>query len=61
MCSISERSPPPSVGAEGSELVAIQARAVKDEPVVKDKNWIPSRKPEDLAVFSTALIEALRA
>lgn len=33
---------------------------VKDEPVVKDGNWITSRKPEDLEQFSTAVVEALR-
>jgi protease I len=34
---------------------------VKDEPVVKDGNWITSRKPEDLQQFSDALILALRS
>ena len=32
---------------------------VKDEPVVRDRNWITSRKPEDLKAFSDALLEAL--
>lgn len=32
---------------------------VKDEPVVLDRNWITSRKPEDLDAFSSAFIEAL--
>jgi protease I len=32
---------------------------VKDEPVVKDRNWITSRKPEDLKAFSEAIVEAL--
>jgi len=34
---------------------------VKDEPVVKDGNWITSRKPDDLQQFSDALIQALRS
>lgn len=34
---------------------------VKDEAVVKDRNWITSRKPEDLKLFSDAMIEALQA
>jgi protease I len=33
---------------------------VKDEPVVLDKNWITSRKPEDLEQFSEAIIKSLR-
>ena len=32
---------------------------VKDEPVVKDRNWITSRKPDDLQQFSEAIVEAL--
>jgi len=32
---------------------------VKDEPVVRDRNWITSRKPEDLQQFSDAIIEVL--
>jgi len=32
---------------------------VKDEPVVVDGNWITSRKPEDLDVFSSKFVEAL--
>ena len=32
---------------------------VKDEPVVKDRNWITSRKPDDLPMFSDAIIEEL--
>ena len=32
---------------------------VKDAPVVKDGNWITSRKPDDLEQFSTAMIEEL--
>jgi protease I len=32
---------------------------VKDQPVVRDRNWITSRKPEDLKPFSDAIVEAL--
>ena|SRR6266850_7615177 len=32
---------------------------VKDEPVVTDRNWITSRKPEDLEKFSEAIVEQL--
>jgi protease I len=32
---------------------------VVDEPVVVDENWITSRKPEDLELFSAKLIETL--
>jgi protease I len=32
---------------------------VKDEEVVKDRNWITSRKPDDLTAFSDALLESL--
>ena len=32
---------------------------VKDEPVVVDRNWITSRKPDDLAAFSSTFIEQL--
>ena len=32
---------------------------VKDEPVVKDRNWITSRKPDDLQQFSDAIVEEL--
>jgi len=42
------------------DLRQIGAR-VKDEPVVKDGNWITSRKPDDLQQFSDALIRALRS
>jgi protease I len=34
---------------------------VLDEPVVRDQNWITSRKPEDLEQFSEALISALQS
>ncbi|MGE5049663.1 MAG: type 1 glutamine amidotransferase domain-containing protein [Deltaproteobacteria bacterium] len=30
---------------------------VKDEPVVIDRNWITSRKPDDLKQFSDAIVE----
>jgi protease I len=33
--------------------------SVKDEPVVKDRNWITSRKPDDLQQFSDAIVEEL--
>lgn len=42
------------------DLRQIGAR-VKDEPVVKDANWITSRKPDDLQQFTDALILALRS
>jgi protease I len=32
---------------------------VKDEPVVRDRNWVTSRKPDDLKQFSDAMIEEL--
>jgi deglycase len=32
---------------------------VKDEPVVVDRNWITSRKPDDLDAFSSTFIEQL--
>lgn len=32
---------------------------VKDEEVVVDRNWITSRKPEDLKAFSEAIVEKL--
>jgi putative intracellular protease/amidase len=32
---------------------------VKDEQVVIDGNWITSRRPDDLAAFSEALLRAL--
>ncbi len=33
---------------------------VRDEPVVKDGNWITSRKPDDLEQFSSAVVSALK-
>ncbi|MBI3184308.1 MAG: type 1 glutamine amidotransferase [Myxococcales bacterium] len=33
---------------------------VRDEPLVLDRNWITSRKPEDLGVFTEALLKSLR-
>lgn len=33
---------------------------VKDEPVVIDRNWITSRHPGDLDLFSRAIIENVR-
>jgi protease I len=32
---------------------------VRDEPVVVDRNWITSRKPDDLGAFSSKFVEAL--
>ena len=32
---------------------------VLDQEVVRDRNWITSRKPEDLPAFAAAIIEAL--
>ena len=32
---------------------------VKDEPVVRDRNWITSRKPDDLQQFFDAIVEEL--
>jgi len=32
---------------------------VRDEEVVRDRNWITSRKPDDLPAFSSAIIETL--
>jgi protease I len=34
---------------------------VKDEPVVEDRNWITSRKPDDLPAFTRAVLAALNA
>ena len=34
---------------------------VQDQPVVKDRNWITSRKPDDLPQFSDAMIEQLES
>lgn len=33
---------------------------VRDEPVVRDRNWITSRKPDDLEKFSSAILDALQ-
>lgn len=43
------------------DLEMIPGVTVKDEQVVRDRNWITSRKPEDLEAFSKATIEMLRA
>jgi protease I len=32
---------------------------VRDEEVVRDRNWVTSRKPDDLEAFSSAIIESL--
>ncbi len=42
------------------DLVQMGAN-VKDEPVVRDRNWITSRKPDDLQQFSEAIVEQLEA
>ena len=34
---------------------------VKDEPLVRDQNWITSRQPDDLQQFSDAVVQALRS
>jgi protease I len=34
---------------------------VRDQQVVTDRNWITSRKPDDLPAFSAALVQALQA
>jgi len=34
---------------------------VKDEAVVRDRNWITSRKPDDLEKFSDALAQSLKS
>lgn len=41
-----------------ADLEQMGAR-VKDEPVVQDRNWVTSRKPEDLQAFSAAVVERL--
>ena len=33
---------------------------VRDEPVVRDANWITSRQPDDLDAFSNAILEDLK-
>jgi protease I len=33
---------------------------VRDEAVVRDGNWVTSRKPEDLSQFSDAIVKSLR-
>src|SRR5438067_10487933 len=40
------------------DLVQMGAN-VKDEPVVRDRNWITSRKPDDLPQFSEAIVDQL--
>jgi protease I len=32
---------------------------IRDEEVVRDRNWITSRKPDDLPAFSAAIVESL--
>src|SRR6266568_719091 len=45
----------PTIQDDLSQLGA----TVKDEPVVVDRNWITSRKPDDLRAFSDAILERL--
>jgi protease I len=44
-----------------ADLEQIPGVHVTDEAVVRDGNWITSRKPADLAPFSDALVQALEA
>lgn len=44
-----------------ADLELIPDVHVKDEPVVRDANWITSRKPDDVGLFSDALVQALEA
>ena len=41
--------------------LAQMGATVKDEPVVEDRNWITSRKPEDLPMFTRSILAALNA
>jgi protease I len=41
------------------EDLRLAGARVKDEPVVVDRNWITSRKPDDLKVFTDAIVERL--
>ncbi len=43
------------------DLSLIPNVTVKDEVVVRDANWITSRKPDDLEDFSRAIIEDLKS
>lgn len=39
--------------------LAQMGATVRDEPVVEDRNWITSRNPDDLEVFSDAILRRL--
>ncbi|WP_426752579.1 type 1 glutamine amidotransferase domain-containing protein [Myxococcus sp. Y35] len=43
------------------DLKLIPNVTVKDEAVVRDANWITSRKPDDLEDFSRAILEDLKS
>ncbi|MFP2964126.1 type 1 glutamine amidotransferase domain-containing protein [Myxococcus sp. 1LA] len=43
------------------DLKLIPNVQVKDEAVVRDANWITSRKPDDLQDFSRAIVEDLKS
>lgn len=40
--------------------LALAGANVRDEPVVRDGNWITSRNPGDLPAFSEAILRSLR-
>ncbi len=42
------------------DLALIPNVNVRDEPVVRDANWITSRQPDDLDAFSNAILEDLK-
>ena len=44
-----------------ADLSLMSGVTVKDEPVVRDANWITSRQPDDLEDFSRAILEDLKA
>ena len=50
--------PAPSTIQEDLRQIGAQ---VKDEPVVKDGNWITGRRPDDLQQFSDAVNLSLRS
>jgi protease I len=51
------QGPPPHAWPTVRGDLKLAGANVKDEPVVKDGNWITSRKPEDL---SEAIVKSLR-
>jgi protease I len=44
-----------------SDLKQIDGVKVRDEPVVRDGNWLTSRQPADIPQFTSAFIEELRS